>query len=435
MKKIGILALVIGLLGLIAALSMDTTVETRGSDRVYNIGLINEQQNLLLVFIAIAVVGVVILVSNNRKAQSPASSINRAPIERGQDERTCPFCAERIKAQAVVCRYCGHDVVPLESALVEDQSFSLKPKESMALERISGYLAATESSMRHAYLYIMNDSAISSVVNVLQQFLTQANRYTNHFSALLATTGVVAFIYYAFFFDYSYVKEMDMPAWYAGLHKFYRLEESVSIVFAGLIIYFRAILIKPCMSNIIDGAAVKQTEPNSNKSALSFFGIRIDLVVFQTVIIAMIFVLHNDNSLEIAYALAVLALILGYFLTKTGNKLYGAITFVVGVLYIGYRHFIFDQLAYSMESLNKSLLHVPSYINVEPYLWLLVMSIAVPHVQLLRLGSLRFGNLRGDISPTIMGHEIFIPFISAFVFYILWHGFSEAMLTIYYFLH
>lgn len=27
--------------------------------------------------------------------------------------RTCPFCAERIRAEAVVCRYCGRDVPPV----------------------------------------------------------------------------------------------------------------------------------------------------------------------------------------------------------------------------------------------------------------------------------------------------------------------------------
>lgn len=34
------------------------------------------------------------------------------PPTHGVDERVCPWCAETIKAAAVICRYCGRDVPP-----------------------------------------------------------------------------------------------------------------------------------------------------------------------------------------------------------------------------------------------------------------------------------------------------------------------------------
>ena len=31
-------------------------------------------------------------------------------VSESDDVRTCPFCAEKIKAQAKICRYCHHDL-------------------------------------------------------------------------------------------------------------------------------------------------------------------------------------------------------------------------------------------------------------------------------------------------------------------------------------
>jgi flagellar basal body-associated protein FliL len=114
MKKIGIIVLIIGLVGLALALGMDTSVATgHNYDRVHNIGLMSDKQNYLFVSIALAVVGVVLLALGIKNGTSQGFLIQTSA---NQLDRACPYCAEQIKSQAVVCRYCGKDVEALPNA-------------------------------------------------------------------------------------------------------------------------------------------------------------------------------------------------------------------------------------------------------------------------------------------------------------------------------
>ena len=118
MKKIGISVLIIGLVGLVLALGIDTSVATgHGDNRVHNIGLMSEKQNYLFVAIALAVVGVVLLALGIKNG-TPLSFWN--PTDANKQSRACPYCAEQIKSKAVVCRFCGKDVEPSIEGVAEE---------------------------------------------------------------------------------------------------------------------------------------------------------------------------------------------------------------------------------------------------------------------------------------------------------------------------
>lgn len=124
MKKIGTLALVIGLIALIATLVMDTSVAS-GSGRVHNIGLMNEKQNFLLVSIALVIIGAVLWALGNRDA----NLLSESPIASTRDMRKCPSCAELVRTEAVRCRFCQQELSPISSpSLLPQTDEQLKNK-------------------------------------------------------------------------------------------------------------------------------------------------------------------------------------------------------------------------------------------------------------------------------------------------------------------
>lgn len=109
MKKVGWVLIALALLGVASALSMDTSVQVGTSiHRVNNLGLMSFQQNTLIASIGLLLVGAIFVAVGMRSLGSRTSDSNL-------DLRTCPHCAEKIQALAVVCRYCGRDVTPIEA--------------------------------------------------------------------------------------------------------------------------------------------------------------------------------------------------------------------------------------------------------------------------------------------------------------------------------
>lgn len=193
MKKIGILILVIGLIGLIATLGMDTSVASSYGKRVHNIGLMNEKQNFLLVSIAMAIIGAILFAVENRNAKSPISQIRPGTMDENQSTRACPFCAENIKAQAVICRYCGRNIVPI----VEHHVTTGEPASSLEKnqETASEYLARIEKLIRTAYSWFRTSKIVDTAIKQFKPSKSQCIWYLNIFAALLVIIGIITTIY------------------------------------------------------------------------------------------------------------------------------------------------------------------------------------------------------------------------------------------------
>jgi hypothetical protein len=106
MKTIGIVLLVIGSLAFLIGFNMDTSVDTGFGGRINNIGLMNDRQNIIILAGVLTVIGAIFaaLASKNKLNSPEISSVEN------ENTRKCPYCAELVKVEAIVCKHCRADL-------------------------------------------------------------------------------------------------------------------------------------------------------------------------------------------------------------------------------------------------------------------------------------------------------------------------------------
>jgi hypothetical protein len=130
-RNLGIFLMIVGVVWGVIAFNMKTSIETDGRfgtglysfyipSEVHNLDLADRRRNHLIgagitILSGILLFGFGSMQPTKETSQRLTVSNKReSPVDTQGTDRKCPFCAETIKQEAVVCRYCNRDIPKIE---------------------------------------------------------------------------------------------------------------------------------------------------------------------------------------------------------------------------------------------------------------------------------------------------------------------------------
>ncbi|MBS0406704.1 MAG: zinc ribbon domain-containing protein [Proteobacteria bacterium] len=126
MRSFGFLLFIAALVVLTFGFMYDTSVATGMGSRVHNVGLMNEKQNIIIAGGAMLVAGALLLALSTRNQFSTSAN--------SPGYRTCPSCAEVVKDEAKVCRYCQRDLPSVSELRIAHEAEQQRLADARMLE-------------------------------------------------------------------------------------------------------------------------------------------------------------------------------------------------------------------------------------------------------------------------------------------------------------
>lgn len=165
MKTTGISILICGILLGLYALTMDTSVKVdypNGNtfglpERVNNIGLMSDRQNYLILAGVLTILGVIINIVG-RNSQKDSEN-----FEYGFKQ--CPLCAEKVKSEAKICRFCNYDFT---QGNTQDNDFKEWMKKN-PMGNINEYFALKNNGKQNEFIVQMATRSTEELEKIITE--------------------------------------------------------------------------------------------------------------------------------------------------------------------------------------------------------------------------------------------------------------------------